>query len=243
LEKAMAIKPDFVPPLSQLVELDIVENSHSAALERIRAAMQKSPKAAELPFFDAKVYLAQKQPGEAEKALRRSLELDPNYRDAYIALAQISIQGGKIDVALNELDKTLEKTPKDVGALTMKAVLHDGRGDFDKARETYEKLLSLTPSPPWRSITSPIFTRSGCSGPKGAGTARQARNSIRTASLCRHTGLILYLNKKPSAGLAPGVRQSAAQRAGGAVSPGHGILRDGARRTRASGFSNGGSRR
>jgi tetratricopeptide (TPR) repeat protein len=145
LENALTVAPDSTVAISQLVELDLLDKNYASALQRVQMAIEKNPKAAELWFSEAKVHLGNDDTARAEAALRKSLELAPDFREAYMALAQIFIKTKKPDLALEELDKGLVKNPKDTGTLLMMGMLYEAKSDFAKARETYEKLLGINP--------------------------------------------------------------------------------------------------
>jgi tetratricopeptide (TPR) repeat protein len=144
-EDALAVAPGFSLAIAQLVELDLADKKHDAAMQRVQTALEKNPKAAELRFLEAKVYLSKGDAAQAETSLRKSMELAPNYREAYMALAQLFINSGKSDLALAELDKALAKDPKDTSTLMMAGMLYEARSDYPKAKEAYEKLLAINP--------------------------------------------------------------------------------------------------
>jgi tetratricopeptide (TPR) repeat protein len=145
LEDALTVAPNSPAAVAQLVELDLLDNNYAGALQRVQAALEKNPKAAELRFLEAKVHLGRGDTSQAEAALRKSVELAPDFREAYMALAQILIKTKKPDLALEELGKGLVKNPKDTGTLMMMGMLYEAKSDFAKARDTYEKLLGINP--------------------------------------------------------------------------------------------------
>jgi tetratricopeptide (TPR) repeat protein len=125
--------------------MDLVAKNPAGALQRAQAAIDRNPKSGILRFLEAKALLAEGDTSRAEVSLRKSLELAPDFREPYIALAQLFIGTRKPDLALEELRKVLAKNPRDTGTLLMMGVLQESKGDYTKARDTYEKLLALDP--------------------------------------------------------------------------------------------------
>jgi tetratricopeptide (TPR) repeat protein len=64
---------------------------------------------------------------------------------AHGLLARYFLSSGAPDKALENLRLVVERNPKDVGAWTLAAVIHEQRSDWPRAREAYEKALSIVP--------------------------------------------------------------------------------------------------
>src|SRR5262249_2013986 len=137
--------PEDLPALDQLVELDILDKHFQTALDRVRPHVEKNPKAPDLRFLQAKIYVAQSDTAQAEKVLLQTIQIDPSFRQAYMLLAQIYVGSNKYEQALDNLQKILSRNPKDVGALMQVGMIHERLGKFSEAGEAYEKLLSVNP--------------------------------------------------------------------------------------------------
>ena len=106
-EKSLEQAPDYLLALEQLVELDVADKQYAGALQRVRTLIEKFPKAAELQLFLARIYDAQGETTEAEAALQKAVELQPNYRPAYLALAKIYVRSNRYQQALEKLTPIL----------------------------------------------------------------------------------------------------------------------------------------
>ena len=147
-EQALARAPDDVTALAALVELDLSEKQPEAALQRAQARAAKTPPSAPAQFLLARVYTARKDWDHAEAALLKALELDPKYAPANDLLVSNDIAAGKLPAALQRINALLAKDPNNVPALMTSALIYDRQKDSVKARDAYEKILTLSPDSP-----------------------------------------------------------------------------------------------
>ncbi|MBI2929396.1 MAG: tetratricopeptide repeat protein [Verrucomicrobia bacterium] len=145
LNKALELRPDHFPSVSLLLELDLAEKDFQAALQRVQAEIAKRPQSPGPQYLLAKVYLGQGQQEQAEAALLRTIELEPDYQPAYSALARLYVASDKYEQALEKIETLLTRTPKDSSSLFLAGMIYEKKRDFAKAAETYEKLLALRP--------------------------------------------------------------------------------------------------
>src|SRR5213079_682741 len=61
-------------------------------------------------------------------------------------LVQTYLATNKLPQALSELQSQLAKNPNDASALMILALLYERTSDFAKARDAYERLLSINPN-------------------------------------------------------------------------------------------------
>jgi tetratricopeptide (TPR) repeat protein len=145
-EKAHALAPEMLGPIEQLVDLDIAEKQFTAAFQRVNALLDKNPKAPLLHALKAKIYGAQGDLKQAEAALRKAIELDPNFEAAHSMLARLYVRLRQPQKALEVFQAAADRNPKDVGALLQLGVLHHSLSNYTAARDTYEKVLALRPN-------------------------------------------------------------------------------------------------
>ena len=145
-EEAQRLAPENPIALTQLVDLDIQNKAFGAAVERIKAELQRSPQSSVLNFLEGKVYAAQGEWNRAESSLTHAIELDPNFSSAYGLLITTYLARNELPQAIAQLQTVLAKNPKDVRALMLSAIIYEKMNDFSAARDTYGKLLSVDPS-------------------------------------------------------------------------------------------------
>ena len=143
-ERSFQNNPKYLPALEELVNLDILQSHFPAALERLKKQMELDPKTAALWLLQAKVYKAQNDFHQTEAALQKAIELDPNHPTSYLMLARLYLDSKEYPEALDKLNKLVSRT-NDVAALMEIGEIHEVLSEFDPARDSYEKLLTVSP--------------------------------------------------------------------------------------------------
>lgn len=144
-EKAHSLAPDNPVFLEQLVDLDIAEKKFDPAHERILAEEKRSPKSARVKLLEAKLAAAQGKWAEAEGVLLETLKLAPDDAAAASFLVPVYVAEKKLPQALEQVERVLQKNPKDPAALKTGALLQDDAKNYTKARDLYERYLALRP--------------------------------------------------------------------------------------------------
>jgi len=173
-EQALELAPGFLPALEQIVDLDLAEKQYPRAKARIQQQIDKNAGVAEPWLLMARIHLAQAvalvtqksekrsapssaklrfadvpatQPevDQAEKALLKAIELNPNLQPAYHLMAQLYVASNKHQQALDRLNSLVAKT-NDVTALMQIGMIHDELKNFSAAREAYEKVIAVDPN-------------------------------------------------------------------------------------------------
>ena len=145
-EKAAEVAPQNPSSMEQLVDLDIAAKSFEAGHERLNKLLQKQPNSAAAYYLQGKLYVAENKLDLAQTALLKAIELDHNFTQSYDLLIPIYIRTNKLSEALNQSNAVLAKKPNDGQALLLSGLIYDTLKDYDKSRDTYEKLLALNPS-------------------------------------------------------------------------------------------------
>jgi tetratricopeptide (TPR) repeat protein len=142
-ERALALAPDNLPLLYQMVDMDILDKRYPESLARLQGAAQRATNVAGHRFLEARVYRAQGDLNQAEAALKKALEADPNFMSAYQLLATTYLAGNKLSKATEQLEEIVTTRPRDQGSLMLLANIYEQAKDYNKARQTYENLLAI----------------------------------------------------------------------------------------------------
>jgi len=110
-------------------------------------------RAASLDSFDSSLQmrlaqraLEDKQPQQAEAALKRAVQANPADPAARQALLRLLIDQDRFDEAFDLTEASLEYTPKDANLLVNRGFLALRRGDNDKALASWDAALAADPS-------------------------------------------------------------------------------------------------
>lgn len=145
-EQALKLNPDYLAAIDDVIELDITSGKQEAALARIQGYIQKYPDKPMPRLLQAKVYFAQQKNAEAEAAVKKAIELDPEFYLAHRTLADFYVRTKQTDQAVTKLQAMVQKNPKDVGSLVQIGMLFESKNDYKRARDAYESVLKLSPN-------------------------------------------------------------------------------------------------
>ena len=144
-ERALEIDPDSLEASGGLVALDLAGKRHAEARARVDERLARSPKNPLVLMLAAHTYSFTGDPAKAEAMLRRAIENDPSYLDAYSALAQLYVSQQRLDAALAEYDELAKRQPRPVGPLTFAGMILQGQGKTNDARDRYIRALQIDP--------------------------------------------------------------------------------------------------
>lgn len=143
-ETALALAPDHVEAVRQLVNLDLLENRQDVALARVQKQIAVAGRSPRLVLLLAAVQGARGNKAGAEEAYQEAIRLDPGHAEASVALANFYVTGGKLDQALPVIESAL-KTEKGPAAYQLRGIILQSKGDLQGARRSYEQALALNP--------------------------------------------------------------------------------------------------
>lgn len=141
-ENALSIEGTNFNALTGLIRLYARRNENYKAHARVDQALASFPNNASLHYLKAQIFGFERNSAQAEVALRKTLELDPNYIAAYSALGALFINTNQQDRAIAEYQKILERRPDNATAYTLIGMLDDSRKNYDGAAESYRRALS-----------------------------------------------------------------------------------------------------
>jgi Flp pilus assembly protein TadD len=145
LEASLELSPGFLDPLVQLVQMSLLDKQPDVALALARKQVALVSASAPHQMLLAGVYLSRREPGPAEGAYLKAIELDPKMSEPYRMLAALYAQTNRYDQALTRLGEALKARPNDTAALMLTGVIYEQKGDIPKARDAYEKVLAIEP--------------------------------------------------------------------------------------------------
>lgn len=148
-EAALRIKPG--EPAIWLAYLDMaarhprVDNLEKLLLRmgQLGPGLEAHPKIA---AFRALVVKGKGRADQAREMLEQALERGVAYGPAHLALADLYVQNGEDERALDQIDLALKLNAKDDVALARKADLLRNLGQYDAALETIRKAIEIVPN-------------------------------------------------------------------------------------------------
>ena len=123
------------------VERGDVEN----ALAQFNETHQYQPTLPSLYYWYARAYLQKGNLGQAQRSLGTALELEPNYREARLQLAEIQNRTNAWDAAMSNARVLLQRDPRDVEAMLVYSQSLLLQKDFAQAEKVLKAALQQAP--------------------------------------------------------------------------------------------------
>ena len=168
--------PENLLAVAQLTGLDIENKNFDAALQRVDEQIHRMPESPAAHFLKGQVYAARAQWDLAETSLRKAIALDSNFASAYDVLLSTLVASNHLHEAVILLDEWLLKKPDSIRALMLLGQLYDRLNESTKARDAYERLLSIkSDSPHAQNNLAVLYTERLGELEKGYELAQSAR--------------------------------------------------------------------
>jgi tetratricopeptide (TPR) repeat protein len=153
IEQALALDRVNFHALSALVNLSNVERRLDTARARIEQLITEQPQNASLHFLRGQAYRSGNEvqasdTKRAEESYRRAVEVDPEYIEAYSALAEIYFKQERADDAVAQYGRITELRPDNAVAYRNIGMIESGRKNLDAAETFYRRALSARADEP-----------------------------------------------------------------------------------------------
>jgi putative PEP-CTERM system TPR-repeat lipoprotein len=142
-ERALQIKPDFLPAAKNLAQLDIAANKPEKAVERLRSVAAASKGSADAYVALAKLEARLGRKEDALVSLRSAVSADPASSEARERFVAALIAMGKPEEAYEAALDAMTKLPKNPRILRAAAEAMRFSKRVNQASETIQKVLSV----------------------------------------------------------------------------------------------------
>ena len=146
LEPLLEVAPQDAQLLAMLGSAYMTERDFARATELLSAAAKVAPDVAAIRTQLGVSHLAAGDTRVGMEALESAVELDPGFARADFILALVNLQQRRFDETLAIARRLSEREPENPVPFNLMAAAYEGQGDTDKARELYERALSVLPS-------------------------------------------------------------------------------------------------
>lgn len=152
--RAITVMPMNSPGFNGLGIVFAASGQHVAAMEAFERAAQIDPQNAMVVHNLALEHLSLRAFAEAEKCLRESLALAPNYLTAHVNLARVLEEQGRLDEALASYERVLKDEPRNAFILSKAGNVLLKQGKPDEAVERLKLALECYPRDSYLDGTS-----------------------------------------------------------------------------------------
>ena len=148
-ERALQLKPNYLPAVSNLARLDLRDKKPQLAKQRYEAVLKQEPNN-EQALHDLAVLMrvTGASHGEIEKVLRRSIAANPASSNARIALVNHYLRVPHVKAALAAAQEASVALPNNPGIVRTLATAQLAAGENDQAIGTIRRLVEMQPKAP-----------------------------------------------------------------------------------------------
>jgi cellulose synthase operon protein C len=144
LEKALSGRPDYLPALALMAEVELRQGDAAGAEKRARGIVDKHPRLAIGHSLLGDVALSRQQISPAIEHFRRAHQTDPS-TDTLLRLMRTQLRAGEARSSLGLAEQWVKARPKDFMVQRALASAYNNQGQFKQAKATYETLLKSLP--------------------------------------------------------------------------------------------------
>ncbi len=144
--KALGLDPDLVEVHSALGKLYSQTSQYRAAVAEYEAALAINPRSAEAWRGLGEALAAIGRYSEAEDAMKRAIDLDPDDLASYVALGGFYFAQGRYEDAAGIYGLLASKPSASASAFNGQGAAFYMMGEFDRAAESYRKVVEAEPS-------------------------------------------------------------------------------------------------
>ena len=141
--RALSANPRSYQALAGMLTAEMQDKQFGKARELIEKQLAKMPNDPNLLLMAAQTYDVLGDAFEMERALKKTVEADPQSLQAYTLLGKMYYQQGRLDLARRELEKYVETAPMSVPGNTMLGTILELQGKKDEAKKRYGKALQI----------------------------------------------------------------------------------------------------
>jgi Flp pilus assembly protein TadD len=143
--RALAADPTSYQALAGLLTAEMRGKNFGAAKDLIEKQLAKMPNDPNVLLMAAQTYDALGDAVETERALKKTVEADPQSLQAYAMLGKMYYEQGRLELARRELEKYVATAPMSVPGNTMLGTILELQGKKAEAKQRYSKALQIDP--------------------------------------------------------------------------------------------------
>jgi tetratricopeptide (TPR) repeat protein len=146
LQKAFELEPETIVVLRSLFDFYIQQRQAQKAVLAIDAGIPDAERGAVHYELLAQAYSSLQKFQDAEAALRKAIQREPNRSSSYSALGQLYLKMGNLDKIPQEMDDLLKVNPRSAFAYVMKGYALQLLGQPRDVTQEYSRALEIEPN-------------------------------------------------------------------------------------------------
>jgi len=151
-QQALDQDPNLTDAMGGVLNVDLLQKQPDKAVATLRAQLTKYPKNVGFHIMLGQLLLEQKKDlAGAEAELKQASELDKNNAEAAVKLAAVQAARGATDDALKTCTDGSKVNPREISFYLLSGGIYEGRQDWDRAKQQYQKALDIQSDNPLAS--------------------------------------------------------------------------------------------
>lgn len=140
--------PGDVRGLIGMVETEMAKNDYPAAVELVKAALQKDPNRSDFKLALANIMARAGQLDESIRLFQELVQRDPKSADLNVKLGEVFRLKGDVNSAVGYFKKAMTLDPNNTQPLILTAMMFESAGRPAEAKPLYEQIIRLDPTNP-----------------------------------------------------------------------------------------------
>jgi tetratricopeptide (TPR) repeat protein len=176
LEQSLALRPDFVPAMEDLVQLYAQQHRSDQIIARLQQQLQRAPKQSAFYHLLGNAHWDSGDLASAEQSFLNALKQDPGAYIASFQLARVYANQNKSQDAIARFQDAIKHRTDFLPAYVELATLYQKTGAIDKAQQTYQTALEHMPdSAPVMNNLAWLYSENGGNLDLAMGLAQRAK--------------------------------------------------------------------
>jgi tetratricopeptide (TPR) repeat protein/uncharacterized caspase-like protein len=122
------------------------ETNYRLAAANFEEALKIDPQYSQAALYLGRTYHALYEEDKAKDALKRAIEIDPEYLEARLSYAAVLLDTGDLDEAIRQLDSVTKRDTKNGMAWYLQSQAYVRKGSYDQAVASGKQAVSYTPA-------------------------------------------------------------------------------------------------
>ena len=150
-QQALDQDPNSTDALGGVLNVDQVQKQPDRALARLKTQLSRYPQNVGFHIMLGALMEQSKDLAGAEQEFKQASDLDKKNSEALVKLGVVQNERGNTDQALQTYLDGSKTNPKEIAFYLLAGGIYEGKQDWDRAKQQYQKVLEIQPENPFAS--------------------------------------------------------------------------------------------
>jgi|CZLA01.1.fsa_nt_gi tetratricopeptide (TPR) repeat protein len=150
-QQALDQDPNSTDALGGVLNVDQLQKQPDRALARLKTQLSRYPQNVGFHIMLGALMEQSKDLAGAEQEFKQASDLDKKNSEALVKLGVVQNERGNTDQALQTYLDGSKTNPKEIAFYLLAGGIYEGKQDWDRAKQQYQKVLEIQPENPFAS--------------------------------------------------------------------------------------------